>query len=260
MSTPVDPVDLDVRTSPLWVTAFLDSTAEHFATAVEFWSRTTGYTLSQPRGDDKEFATLVPPDGDAFLKVQSLRAGEDRVHLDLHVPDPRAAADRAIALGADELTFVGVGYVVLTSPGGQPFCFVSHLADRRPRPTGHPGGHASRVTQVAIDVPPAEYDRELAFWEGVTGWQVEASTQFEEFRFLAPPQDREQPLGILVQRLGDDDPGPVRAHLDWGTTDRTAEVERHVGLGATFVAKHDRWTVMQDPTGRIYCLTDEDPS
>ncbi|WP_435771887.1 VOC family protein [Nocardioides sp. SYSU DS0651] len=243
--------------SPLWISAFLDSTPEHYATTVEFWSRATGYPLSPPRGDDKEFATLEPPDGDGFVKVQRLRAGDDRVHLDLHVPDPRAAADRAIELGADELTFVGVGYVVLTSPGGQPFCFVSQLADRKPRPTQHAGGHASRVDQVAIDVPVTQYDRELAFWEQVTGWPARRSAHHDEFRFLGPPEG--QPLGILVQRLGADDPGPVRAHLDWGTTDRAAETQRHVGLGATVVAEHEMWTVLTDPTGRRYCLTDADP-
>lgn len=246
--------------SPVWVTAFLDSTPDHFDGSVGFWQQATGYPVSDTRGDDSEFATLLPPDGDAFLKVQRLGAGEDRVHLDLHVDDPRAAADRAVALGADELTFVGIGYVTLTSPGGVHFCFVSHPAEQKPRPTEHPGGHSSRVDQVAIDAPVGEYDRELAFWEQVTGWEARASAHHDEFRFLTPPQGQQQPLGILVQRLGAEDPGPVRTHLDWGTTNRDAETARHVALGARVVATHDMWTVMQDPTGRTYCLTDSDPA
>ena len=244
--------------SPLWLTAFLDNGVEHHDASVGFWRQTTGYELSLPRGDDGEFASLVPPDGDPFLKVQRLHAGADRVHIDLHVPDPRAAADHAIGLGATELTFVGVGYVVLTSPGGLAFCFVSHPAVQKPSATQHAGGHASRVHQVAIDVPQEKYERELDFWHQVTGWQPRPSSRFEEFRFLGPGDG--QPLGLLVQRLGEDDPGPVRAHLDWGTTNREAETERHVALGATVVGVHSRWTVMKEPTGRVYCLTDGDPS
>lgn len=245
--------------SPRWVTAFLDSTPEHFDASVGFWQQATTYPLSEKRGDDLEFATLVPPDGDAFLKVQRLGAGEDRVHLDLHVDDPRAAADRAIALGANELTFVGIGYVVLTSPGGVHFCLVPHPAEQKPRPTEHPGGHASRVGQVAIDAPADQYDRELAFWQQVTGWDTRPSTHHPEFVHLRAPAGHGQPLGFLLQRLGEET-GGVRAHLDWGTTDREAEVQRHVALGATVVAAHDMWTVMQDPTGRAYCLTDGDPA
>jgi hypothetical protein len=187
-----------------------------------------------------------------------MQAGADRVHLDVHVPDPRAAADRAIGLGATELTFVGVGYVVLTSPGGLTFCFVSHLATQKPSATQRPGEHASRVHQVSIDVPPEQFARELDFWHQITGWQFRPSSLFEEFTFLGPAEG--QPLGLLVQRLGEDDPGPVRAHLDWGTTDRVAETQRHVALGASVVGVHSHWTVMKEPTGRIYCLTDGDPS
>lgn len=258
MSISGGPADPDSPMSPLWLTAFLDSSAEHHDASVGFWRAATGYDLSPPRGDDGEFASLVPPDGDTFLKVQRLHAGVDRVHLDVHVPDPRAAADHAIGLGATELTFVGVGYVVLTSPGGLTFCFVSHPASRKPAATPHPGGHSSRVRQVAIDTPPAEFERELVFWQQVTGWKPRPSSHFEEFTFLGPGAG--QPLGLLVQRLGDDDPGPIRAHLDWGTTNLVAETERHVALGATVVGVHRRWTVMRDPTGRVYCLTDGDPA
>lgn len=242
---------------PTWVTAFLDNSAQHHLRSVDFWRTVTRTSLSQPRGDDGEFATLMPLEGDPYLKVQRLGAGPDRVHVDLHVTDPRVAADRAIALGATELTFVGIGYVVLTSPGGLHFCFVPHPELRKPPPTPHPGGHLSRVHQVSIDVPAAEYDREVVFWEGLTGWEPRQSGQFPEFRFLGPPEG--QPLGILLQRL-DEASGPTRAHLDWGCTDRAAETQRHLKLGATVVAEHPRWTVLRDPVGRAYCLTDGDPT
>ncbi|MBM0126449.1 VOC family protein [Pimelobacter simplex] len=238
---------------PFWITAFLDSAPEHHQATVGFWQEATGYAVSPPRGAHDEFASLLPPGGDPYLKVQRRHAGADRIHLDLHVADPLAAADAARVAGA---TIVADrGYVVMASPAGFVFCFVDHAAAACPAPTVHAPGSASRVRQVAIDVPRASYDRELGFWAAVTGWRQRASSVTEDFRFLVAPQG--QPLGLLLQRLGADDTGDVRAHLDWSTTDRAAETERHLGLGARVLAQHRHWTVLADPVGRVYCLTDD---
>lgn len=242
-------------TSPFWLTAFLDSSPDHHLAGVGFWPSATGYALSPPRGDNEEFATLLPPDGDAFLRVQRLHHGADRVHLDLHVPDARAAADAAVVAGAVEL--VDRGHVVLASPGGLVFCFVASPAALEPAPTVHPDGTAARVRQVAIDVPRASYDAELTFWTALTRWPQRRSTVTEDFRFLGQPEG--QPLGLLLQRLDEPD-GPARAHLDWGCSDRAAETERHLALGARVLAVHEHWTVMLDPVGRVYCLTSEGPT
>ena len=56
--------------------------------------------MSPSRGENGEFATLMPPDGDDFLRVQRLADGPSRIHLDLHVDDPSTAAERAVGLGA----------------------------------------------------------------------------------------------------------------------------------------------------------------
>ena len=45
-------------------------------------------------------------------------------------------------------------------------------------------------------------------------------------------------------------------HLDLVSSDRTAEVERLVGLGATVVESFDAHTWMRDPEGNDFCLTD----
>lgn len=241
---------------PFWITAFLDSAPSHHEAGVAFWSRLTSYDVSAVRGDLAEFATLLPPDGDAFLRVQRLGDGPDRIHLDLHVADPRAAADAAVALGATEVA--DHGYVVLRSPGGFEFCFVSHPAERVPAPTGWPGGHASRADQVCLDIPAAHFEGECAFWAGVTGWERRRSSVSEEFASLARPDG--QPVRILFQRLGADDGGTTtRAHLDWAATDRAAETERHVAAGATVEAVRSHWTVLADPVGRRYCITDRNP-
>ena len=243
--------------SPTWVTAFLDSGAAHHHESVGFWQEATGYAVSAPRGDDGEFATLVPPDGDAYLRVQRLHQGDDRIHLDLHVPDPHAAAAGVVAAGG---TFVvDRGYVVMASPGGFPFCLVpsDEPASRVPAARAHGHGGRSRVHQVVIDVPRASYERELGFWHAITRWRQRASSVTEDFRFLVPPPG--QPLQLMVQRLGADDTGGIRAHLDWATSDRAAETERHLGIGAHVLAVLPHWTVLRDPTGRVYCLTDADP-
>ena len=72
---------------------------------------------------------------------------------------------------------------------------------------------------------------------------------------MSPPS---QPLQLLLQRLGDDE-GEVRAHLDLATTDRAAETERHLALGAGLRRVADGWTVLVDPAGSAYCVTDRAP-
>ncbi|GAA4804591.1 VOC family protein [Nocardioides caeni] len=244
---------MDIR----WLTAFLDNGPDVHQESVGFWQQATGYGLSSPRGDAGEFASLEPPVGDAYLKVQRRGHGESRVHLDLHVADPGTAADAAVVAGATRVLDSEHGYVVMASPTGLVFCFVDHPAAVRPEATERPDGSLARVRQVAIDVPPASYGVEWDFWRAVTGWQERPSTITEDFRFLLAPEG--QPLGLLLQRLGPDDDGEIRAHLDWGTTDRAAETERHLALGARVLAQHSHWTVLEDPTGRAYCLTDGDP-
>ena len=73
--------------TPTWISAFLDLAPEEPERATAFWQGVTGYGLSPARGDHDEFATLLPPDGDDFLRVQRLGGGPSRIHLDLHVAD-----------------------------------------------------------------------------------------------------------------------------------------------------------------------------
>jgi hypothetical protein len=220
---------------PTWLTAFLDLTADEFEPAVAFWQQVTGYAVSPVRGAHDEFATLLPPSGDAFLRVQRVDDGPSHLHLDLHAP--------------------GQGFEVHASPGGLPFCLVGEPASVRPPAATWPGGHRSLVDQVCLDIPPEIYDDECAFWAELTGWELFAVGR-PEFRRLRTPVG--QPLKILQQRL-DSPGGPVPAHLDLATDDRTAEVRRHEQLGASVAAVHSGWTVMTPPAGPVYCITDRDP-
>lgn len=240
--------------SPSWITAFLDLTPETFDDGVRFWQEVTGYALSEPRGDDGQFATLLPPTGDAHLRVQRYSGARSRIHLDLHVASPRVAADRAVALGAREIA--DLGHVVMSSPGGFMFCFVPE-GERKPAPPVEwPGGHRSQVDQVCLDLPGELHDREIEFWQDVTARELVASTGYAEFhRLRRPPGQR---LELLVQRL-DEPLHEVRGHLDLATSDRAAETARHQALGATVVVAREGWTVLTDPAGSAYCLTDREP-
>jgi glyoxalase superfamily protein len=244
-----------MSTSPYWVSAFLDFAPGSFDRGVAFWRGVTGYALSAPRGEDDQFATLVPPDGDDYLRVQHLTDGAGRIHLDLHVENPVFAAESAIELGAHVLVRHEAGFVVVRSPGGLVFCFVPHAGAVRPHATTWPDGTRSQVDQVCLDIPPASYDVEVAFWQHLTGWELSDVEESEFARLDSPDQ---QPLRWLLQRL-DDDGGPVRAHLDLAADDRDAEVERHVALGATVAARRDGWTVLTDPAGSTYCVTRRSP-
>lgn len=249
-----------------WTTAFLD-TPRHAPGAEDvlpFWQQVTATRLSSRRGEHQEFATLLPADGDAFLRIQDIDGGTPGCHLDLHVDDLRAAIDQAVDSGA-ELVADRETLVVIRSPAGFPLCLV---ADRqgvqRPRPVSfatagaRAGRFSSLVDQLCIDVPAALFDSEVAWWSGLTGWPQRPGAA-PEFAFLERPEGL--PLRLLFQRLPQRHAGqPATAHLDFASTDRVAEVARHARLGAAQLRHTDRWDTMLDPVGRPYCITDRDPA
>lgn len=242
---------MSAASTPSWLTAFVDLAADDFEDGVVFWAHVTGARVSPSRGHHDEFATLVPRDGHAHLRVQRLDSPTSGHHLDLHVPDPRAAADRAVGLGASVVADHGDGVVVVRSPVGLLLCFVTEHESVVSTPVAWPGGR-SQVDQVCLDVGPSSFDRERDFWEQLTGF-TPSSTDLPELARL----DGGGPLRVLLQRLdADREPG---YHLDLAADDRTAEVARHVALGATVVDVRPQWTVLADPAGTAYCVTDRTP-
>lgn len=219
-----------------WITAFIDLPAPSWEPGIAFWSGVTATELSPVRGADGEFATLLTSNGEAFLRVQRTGAERPGVHLDLH--------------GSEQ------EWEVRTSPGGFSFCVNTDAGGARPEPVVWPGGHTSLVDQVCLDIPPDGYEAECAFWAEQTGWEL-APTSAPYMTQLVRPAG--MPLRVLLQRR-DEGVGPVRAHLDLATTDREAEVARHLALGATVDGGGPRWTRLLDPTGLVYCVTDRDPA
>lgn len=240
-----------------WLTVFLDFPADTFDAVVAFWQEVTGYELSPSRGAASEFATLLPPASDAYLRVQRVREGSGGYHVDLHVDQGslEESAARAEALGA-RVRHVEAELVIADSPGRFTFCIVPWEGESVvPGPLVTDGG-ASRVDTVCLDVPPAEFERECAFWAALTGWEPRPAP-LPAFVYLTRPPG--MPVRVLLQRLDSAPPGqPVRAHVDFGVADEHA-LSRHVGLGARVVGAHPYWTVLADPAGLEYCLVAREP-
>jgi len=230
----------------MWLTAFLDFPAESHPLATRFWAAATGTTVSPSRGDHDEFATLIAPDSDDWLRVQRI-GGSARTHLDVH-GDP-SLPDRAAKLGATLLADEIVP--VFSSPGGMVFCTVSGDESRPPRPRSW-GGHRSLVDQLCLDIPVGIFDGETAFWSGLLGRAAFEVEEYDEFaRLESHPGDS---LRVLLQRTREGD--SVGAHLDLACDDRDAEVARLLSLGAREVRRTPGWTVLVDPAGLEFCVTD----
>ncbi|XVV17441.1 VOC family protein [Actinoplanes sp. CA-131856] len=228
------------------MTGFLDSPSR---VAEPFWEAVTGSRLSARRGPAGEFATLVPPDGDAYLRVQVLAGVPPRAHMDLHVEGVPGAAAEAVGCGAVVVLDEG-DLVVLRSPAGVVFCLVPwHGEARRPG-----AGRRSLVDQLCVDVPVGLFEAEIEFWRVLTGWERRPSDR-PEFEHLE--RGAGMPLKLLVQRVGSDVAG---MHVDLACDDVEAEVARHVGLGASVVRRvAGEWTTLADPVGREYCVTGRAP-
>jgi predicted enzyme related to lactoylglutathione lyase len=239
---------IDIR----WAWVFLDTPRPDAPRSWAFWSSVTGWPLSATRGDHDEFATLLPARGDAWVKVQAVADGPGGIHLDLDVDDVAAAATEAERLGASRIGTIGASVVILRSPGGLTFCLTTWHGDAEQVREGA----SELVDQVCLDSPGDAHDAEVAFWTALTGWTW-ADVDEPELSVLRRPAGI--PFRLLFQRLGEPT-GPVRAHADLACADRRSSVARHLDAGAQVVHERTGWTVMADPVGRVYCLTDRRPS
>lgn len=61
---------------------------------------------------------------------------------------------------------------------------------------------------------------------------------------------------VFFQQVPEPKTSKNRIHLDVAAADRRAEVERLVGLGASVLWEYDAWTLMGDPEGNEFCVTD----
>jgi Glyoxalase-like domain len=225
-----------------WLTVFLDFPADSFDAGVAFWREVTGSALSPFRGAAGEFATLLPPSGDAYLRVQRVAGGGGGHHLDLHVDPALAsveqAAERAVALGAKVL-HLERGLVISASPGGFTFCLVRwHGEGTVPGPVRLDGAGASRADELCLDIPAGTFERERSFWTTLTGWEGQDGARSVRLGF--------QPC---------DGAGPVTGRLGFSCADPERLAARHAASGARILAVLPHETALADPVGRLYRLT-----
>lgn len=241
-----------------WIHAFIDLPEPLLGAGLDFWTATTGWSAGRTWPNHPEFASIEPPDGDAYLHVQRLDGGAPRVHLDLvvaagvEVDDERARHSDLGAVPGDRHRW----WQVMASPGGLAYCLVAEGHRARPGPATWPEGHRSRVAQVCLDIPTARFDVERDFWREATGWPEE-SARFPEFARLTPPAT--SPMAFLLQRLGRGEDGPVRMHLDLGTDQGASEVDRVRAAGAELVDDTRPWVVLRDPAELPFCVTPRPP-
>lgn len=243
--------------SPRWLTAFIDTPRATAPVARAFWQHVTQSTLSGSRGPVGEFATLLPRNGDPYLRTQEVDGDRAGCHLDVHVDDVRMGLAHAVSCGAAVVEDVGA-HVVMNSPGGFEFCLAIHRGEQvRPPPVRWPDGHQSLVDQLCLDVPGDLFDDEVRFWTALTGWP-RRSGALPEFEFLERPASI--PLRLIFQRLGTAEPSrPTGAHLDLASDNQRADVDEHLRLGATLVRRAEHWVTLRDTAGREYCITLRDP-
>ena len=222
--------------------------------------------MSPPRGEEREFATLEPFNGDAHLKVQRLHSAHRALHLDLHVDDLATAVPEASALGAT-LIAEHPTHAVMRSPAGFDFCLVPwNGSARRSRPIRWPEDTISVIDQVCIDVPAPLFDDEVRFWSTVT---EQPASPTSPTGVMSLRRDKRLALGIVLSPITgeaehdispqESGPDRVSAHLNIATTSVADEVSRHTEWGAQVLAEFPGWSVMADPFGRRYCITDRNP-
>jgi predicted enzyme related to lactoylglutathione lyase len=108
----------------------------------------------------------------------------------------------------------------------------------------------AKLNSITIDCRDAE---DLAkFWaEALEGYIVDPDWSMVLKSEVGPT--------IFFQAVPEQKQAKNRVHLDIAVSDREAEVARLKGLGATVFKEMEeagyRWTIMQDPEGNEFCVT-----
>lgn len=229
-----------------WLWIFLDVPHSFADSTWAFWSAATHNRIAERGGRHNEVATLRPQAGDAWVKLQSV-GGAGGIHLDVDTRDPACAGERAETLGASRRWDSPNGHVVMQSPGGLTFCCTA----ARPGQLQQHRDAEVLLDQICLDVPPGILDRETRFWSEFLQLDLLPGALPGFIGLVRPP-------GLPVRLLFREVPGAgaVTAHIDLACRNRAAELSRHHSLGAVVVDDQLHWTVLRDPAGMTYWLTD----
>ena len=92
------------------------------------------------------------------------------------------------------------------------------------------------------------------FWAAVTGYEVGRVSEF----FAEITGDGAAGPRFMFLKVPEAKVAKNRFHLDLGTADLEAEVDRVLALGASLVGRYDewgaRWVTFTDPEGNEFCI------
>lgn len=113
------------------------------------------------------------------------------------------------------------------------------------------------LSQAATTLDCSDVAAVAAFWSAALDRPI-APGASPYFAMLAPGPAGEVPWLFLA--VPEPKTAKNRMHVDFHSTDRPADVERLLALGAVHVADHDewgtRWTTLQDVEGNEFCIAD----
>ena len=108
--------------------------------------------------------------------------------------------------------------------------------------------HQSRLGNLVIDCQADDLLQAARFWSAALGCpmplQIDPAGRFLQLE--TKPGD----VQIILQKV---EHSP-RVHLDIETDAIDKEIKRLEKLGASIVARHAAWVVMQAPTGHRFCV------
>ena len=236
------------------------------ARVAEFWGQLLDYE-TEAAGDSR-LATDPRGEGTRLLFNRMAKSPtiELPIHVDVNVPDREAELARVLELGGHlvETKSHSVGdfkeeWTVMRDPEGNGFCIQSP-------PNALPHRYIGNVTFSCAE--PRELGR---FWANALGWPDEEIDESFLQRLRDAGVDERELTGFFVtrppgggrprflfQRSEKSRPASYPIHLDFGTDDREAEIERLTAAGAsvveTKVGTNITFTIMRDPEGNPFCI------
>ena len=214
-----------------------------------FYAELTGWTIARKEpgwitmrtGEGQELAFQLAPDHAA--PQWPGQQHPQQLHLDLQIDDHRAAAERAVALGATRLAD-GPNWITLADPAGHPFDLCQKDGV----------GPVMGLFAVTIDAPDASG---LArFYAELMGMEV--TYDGPEGALIAGDGN-----SVMFQQVGEytppqwpDPAHPQQGHLDILVADLDTGEARALELGATRLeGGGTSFRVFADPAGHPFCLT-----
>src|SRR6476660_6447765 len=109
--------------------------------------------------------------------------------------------------------------------------------------------HRSRLCALLIDCQTSDVNEAARFWSQALGRAIDLDHPGTRDRYCMLETPPDEAL-VQIQQVEHES----RVHIDIETDDIPAEVARLERLGASVVARLERWVVMNAPTGQRFCV------